>query len=184
MIFSNDQIGRLLNQNAISDVWPWDSNDEISVENHLKDVVAVLRRENRMIDKTEYWHYGSGYASFIDCWLSREVEEFKAGKGHCYWGLVILFSRLSNYYVIGQGTKSWSSESSASYLPSIDMVDNIECGFLEELARSVCKTLDDRDFARLSKAQLSGILSKDIKVSTILSDPPWCAFDALFYWED
>lgn len=184
MIFSNDQIDRLLNQKPISDVWPWDSSDELSVEKHLKAVVAELRRENRLIDKTEYGHYGSGYASFIDCWLSRETDEFKAGKGHCYWGLVILFSRLSNYYVIGQGSKSWSSGSAASYMPSIDMVDNIECGFLEDLAKSICKTLGNRGFVRLSKAQLSGILAKDVKIPTILSDPPWCDFDALFYWED
>ncbi len=107
MLLTETQIALLLKQLAISDEWPWATNDEAVIDKNIKDIVAEIRRKLRLEDKTEYGHYGSGYASFVDCWLYRPDAEFRYRAGDNYHGLVVLFSRLSPFYVFGQGDKSW-----------------------------------------------------------------------------
>ncbi len=184
MILSDTHINSLLSQKSISEEWPWSSNNETVIDKNIKDIVAEIRRKIGLKDKTDYDHYGSGYASFVDCWLYREDDEFRFANGDNYWGLVILFSRLSKYYVIGEGQKTWKSKSSSSYLPCYEFVDEIKNPSIRGIVNKVCGVLRSRGLERLYKNQLSKILSKKIIVPTILSDGPWHHFDALFYWED
>ena len=184
MFLTANEIASLLRQEPITDEWPWNTKDETTIHRNIKDIVAEIRRKNRLLDKTEFGHYGSGYASYIDCWLYREDDEFRFDKGNYYWGLVVLFSILSKYYVIGEGQKTWHQTSGSSYLPSFKFVDKINHPAIQTITAGVCKVLADRGLVRVHTDDLSPLLARDIAVPTILADRPWHLFDALFYWED
>lgn len=184
MILTELQIDTLLEQKSISNEWPWSTNNEQVIDGHIADIVADVCREVRLKDKSEYNHYGSGYSSFVDCWLYREDDDFRFATGDCYWGLVVLISRLSRYYVVGEGQKTWHSQGGSSYLPCFEFVDQIEHRATTNLVEAVCNVLDSHGLVRLTQKQLSGVLSRDLKIPTILTDPPWHHFDAIFYWED
>jgi hypothetical protein len=184
MILTETHVEALLRQRSITDDWPWVTNDEREVDKNIKSMVADIRRKLQLEDKTEYGHYGSGYASFVDCWLYRPNEQFRVLNGDHYQGLVILFSRLSPYYVIGQGEKSWHSTGGASYLPEFDFVDNIEHDAVLALVPRVNAILKSRGLLRLQKNDLDVILPKGVKVPTIMADRVYRHFDAIFYWED
>lgn len=96
----------------------------------------------------------------------------------------MLFSRLSNYYVIGQGEKSWDKTSGASYLPDFDFVDDIDHQSVAQLAPRVIDILNQRALKQLHKSDLNTILPTDVSVPTIMADRVFHHFDALFYWED
>lgn len=97
----------------------------------------------------------------------------------------MLFSRLSLFYVLGEGEKSWQSNgTAASYLPSADFVDDIRTPAVLLLVEPVTAILKARGLVRLRKSELSDPLPPKMHVPTVLNNPPWQHFDALFYWED
>jgi hypothetical protein len=184
MLLNANDIASLLRQEPITDEWPWNTRDEKTIHGNVKDIVAEIRRKYRLLDRTEFGHYGSGYASYVDCWLYREDNEFRFNKGDCFWGLVVLFSSLSKYYVVGEGQKTWHKTGGSSYLPSFEFVDVIRHPATRDITEGVCKVLADRGLVRVSASDISALLAPDIAVPTILADRPWRHFDALFYWED
>ncbi len=184
MLLSESDITTLLRQKPITDEWPWNTNDERTIHGNIKDVLAEICRTHRLLNKTEFGHYGSGYASYVDCWFYREDDEFRADGKNSYWGLVVLFSTLSKYYVIGEGQKARHETGWSTYLPSFQFVDEINQPAIRRIAGVVCKILTNRGWVRASADDLALPLARDISVPTILADRPWHHFDALFYWED
>lgn len=184
MILTDAQIAALLCQQPISNEWPWSTTDEAIVDKNIKDIVAEVRRKLGVKDKSEYGHYGSGYASFVDCWLYRPDDDFRYRPGDNYHGLVVLFSRLSNYYVIGQGEKSWDRTSGASYLPDFEFVDDIDHQPVAQLAPGVIAILNQRGLKHLHQSDLNTMLPTGVSVPTIMANRAFHHFDALFYWED
>lgn len=184
MILTETQIDQLLHQEAITEEWPWSTNDEQVIDRNVKDIVAEICRRARLKDKTEYGHYGSGYASYVDCWLYRPDDDFRISPGNHYHGLVILFSRLSPFYVLGQGSRSWDRTGGAFYLPDYDFVDVIEQPVLKDLVPLVTTILTERGLTRLHKTDLDTFLPAGVQVPTILAQHVLRHFDALFYWED
>ncbi len=187
-MFTDTQIDMLINQESISSEWPWSTNDERVIDRHIREIVAEVRQKLRVEDKTEFAHYCSGYASYVDCWLYRPDDEFRFEPGNNYHGLVVLFSRLSSFYVIGEGKKSWTETIGGTYggtyLPEFGFVDDIHHEAVAGLVPPVTAILDDRGLTRLYQSDLDTILPLDVGVPTILADEVFRHFDALFYWED
>ena len=181
---SQSEIVRLLRGEWVTDEWPWNTGDEATIEKHYKDVLAEVCRKCCLREKTVWDHYGSGYASFVDCWLYREEPGFRAGTGSHYHGMVLLLSRLSRFYIVGEGEKSWHAKGGASYLPDAGFVDKLRTPAVVALVEPVTAILDARGLARLRPADLAESLPLRTRVPTILGDPPFTHFDALFYWED
>lgn len=187
MLLTNTQIEQLLNQEVITEEWPWSTNNEKVINKNIKDIVAEICLAARLEDKTEYNHYGSGYASFVDCWLHRPDNDFRFhidDNCHSYHGLVVLFSRLSPFYVLGQGDKSWNKTGSSSYAPDFDFVDGIEHPAVLKLVPSVTDILAKRGLEQLHRSELDTILPVGFHVPTIMAGSVLRHFDALFYWED
>ena len=183
-MLTNQEIESLLREEPITDEWPWRTKDEMVIENHWEKVVLEICQKLEMDHKSEFTHYGSGYASYVDTWLFREDEQFRFGKGNSYWGLVILFSRLSPYCVMGEGKKKWSEVGRSSYRPCFQFVDHFTQGILKDLAENAEKIIGSHGIRRLKKQDLETKLETGIEVPTILSPPPWRHFDSLFHWED
>ena len=108
----------------------------------------------------------------------------RAAFGEGYFGLVILLSRLSPYFVFMQGHKHWHEKGGSSYMPSRQAVDEISCPGVVLLARKVQPLLESEGLRRLFRGDLSVPLVAGTSVPTILSDEPYTEFDALFHWED
>ncbi len=125
-MLTETQIQLLLHQKSISDEWPWGTNDQREIDKHIQSIVAEVCRKLQLEEKTVYDHYGSGYASYVDCWFYRPDKDFRVSAGDDYQGLVVLLSRLSPYYVVGQGQKSWHKTGGAAYLPRFQFVDEID----------------------------------------------------------
>ena len=183
-MLTETQIDLLLRQKSISDEWPWRTNDQRQIDKHIRSIVAEACRKLQLEEKAVYDHYGSGYASYVDCWLYRPDKEFGVGAGDDYKGLVVLLSRLSPYCVIGQGQKSWHKTGGASYLPIFDFVDGIEHAAVLALVPRVTKILTSHGLKRLHKSDLEESLRKGLRVPTVLAERKFRQFDALFYWED
>lgn len=181
---NSETIDALLNGKAIVEDLPWSSYDDDEIKEFYRGVIKDIKEKCSLLDKTEYDHYGSGYASFIDCFLYREDESFRFREGNSFNGLNVLLSRLSKYYVLGSAQKTWRDKSASSTMPHFDSVDKIEEVTIQKIVPCVNEVLEGYGLIRLQKEQLSELLPTEDVVPTILSDRPWCYFDALFYWVD
>ena len=177
-------IPRLLRHEVISNEPPWSSGDEGAIDEHLKNLIQKLECTLGVKTKSEWDHYGSGYASYVDTWVYHATDEFRIGKGDHYCGLIVLLSRLSNCYVLGQGEKVWSGGGSSSYLPCFEHVDQFDHAGVRELAAAVETALSGCGLNRLSRESVEDFLPAKLTVPTILTNPPFRVFDALFHWED
>jgi hypothetical protein len=187
-LLTESDIQRLLVAQPITDREPWASADEFTVEARLKEFCADVEQITGAKSRIEWDHYGSGYASFVDAWFYKDTTGFAvtAGidRGEAHMGLVVLLSRLSPYFTFMEGFKHWHAKGGSSYLPGFDMVDRFETPAVTELAAQVQSVLESRGMARASREELEPGLPDGVSPPTIMSDPPFRFFDALYYWED
>jgi hypothetical protein len=155
------------------------------LESFYTSLVKQITHLAGCADKTEWNHYGSGYASFVDAWFylpDGRARGDLAGEGH--YGIYVLLSRLSCFYVVGQGQKTWQRNGGSSYLPDLKSVDSVEHAVLLPLERQIDAFLSASDLKRLHRPDLELRIQGEHKAPTILSDAPFTQFDALFFWED
>jgi len=147
-------------------------------ETSYRTICVGLERDLKLKSRIEWCHYGSGYASYVDAWFSPTGQPGS--------GLVVLLSRLSHYFVMMQGSKSWSKGqlAASSYLPHSSMTDQFEDPEISKLVGPVQRVLEGHGLIRLDAADLDTPLPAGTQVATILGDPPFTQWDALFYWED
>jgi len=187
-VLTRAQIDLLLGQRSITELPPWNSNDEAAVDAFYREACAALMCETGTQSRIEWDHYGSGYASFVDAWFYRPEPAFKSRipftYTHGHTGLIVLLSRLSPYFVMMEGDKGWGERNAASYLPDAREADRLHTAAVRELAARMQPLLEARGLVRLRGADLAQPLPAGLAVPTILGDPPYTVFDALFYWED
>jgi hypothetical protein len=64
------------------------------------------------------------------------------------------------------------------------MLDRFKGTALEPLANRLDSVLARMGWTRLRKEELAVALPSGVDAPTILSDPPYRLFDAVFHWED
>lgn len=184
MRFSAEQIEAVIAGKPITDMPPWSLQDDTAVEKFVVNICENLSCNFGLNYKVDLDRSGSGYVSFIDAWFYRESDEFRyASSGHYYRGFVVLFSKLSNFFVFGEGDKSWDNTSGSSYVPEFEMVDKFTRSCNKQLEKPIEEYLSASGLSRLFAHELSDILV-GYEVKTILADEPLREFDALFYWEE
>lgn len=50
MLLSENEIRALLRQEPITDEWPWNTKDEKTIHETIKDIIAEIRRKHRLLD--------------------------------------------------------------------------------------------------------------------------------------
>ena len=186
--FTDAEVARLIQAQPVREPLPFDPADDTAIRRFYEELVRQIEREQGLRARVEWHHYGCGYASFIEGWFypadgRASLPPFRAG-GERHAGLVVLLSRLSRYFVLGQDEKSWTADGGSGCLPSFSTVDDLTHPAILALAAPVTTLLSARGLQRLSRAELAALLPEDIQVPTILTDEPFRQFDALFHWED
>lgn len=187
-LFTREQLETLLSEQSITPLHPWASNDEEEVTRFYRGVCEHLARALGAEVQIMADHYGSGTASFVDAWFYRTTPDFVPDppprSGESYVGLAVILSRFAPYYVLMQGEKSWYEGGAGLYQPYYDAVDRFSrdavSGFIPE-AESI---LHGYGLQRLHREELGNHIPPELQVPTILGEPPYTEFDALFYWED
>jgi len=186
-LLSATQLQQLLNQQCISDQHPWSTNDSDVIEKFYRMVRANVERMARTKSVVGPNHYGSGYASYIDAWFYRNTPDFEDGalnEVKSFYGLAVLFSRLSPYYIFFEGIKFGREPSSGTYLPDFDSIDKFGTPSVIALAKEIQPILESSGLQRLSREDVSTLLPTGTKIDTNLSRRAYREFDALFNWMD
>ena len=184
--FSAGEVERLVQGQPIREPLPFDPTNDEATRHFYEGLVRQVEREQGLRSRVEWNHYGSGYASFIEAWFYPADDRARLpGREEGHVGLVVLFSRLSRCFVLGQDEKRWSSDGSGSAgLPNFSTVDDITHPAILPFVGPVTALLTAAGLQRLHRQDLAAALPETLQVPTILTDLPFRQFDALFYWED
>jgi len=92
-ILTDANLQDLIHDRPITDQLPWASRDDALIRAFYQAIVRTVRATH-WLSCTVSPAPGSGYASFIEAYFYQEGD---------YRGLAVYFSKLSPYYVIGEG---------------------------------------------------------------------------------
>ena len=184
--FDDAEIAQLLAGKPVRGPLPFDPADVRSLQRFYAGLVERIERERGLLARVDWNHYGSGYASFVEAWFyppDGSARQSRRGEDHV--GLVVLFSRLSRFFVLGEDEKTWSNDGSGSgCLPNFRSVDDITHPTIRPHVAPVTALLTAAGLQRLHRQDLAALLPEACPVPTILTDQPFRQFDALFHWED
>lgn len=184
-MFCHEEIVKLLRGDPIDSSLPFDSSDESTIRAFYEPIIQRAESRFDLATRTEWDHYGSGYASFVDAWFYRPDGTGRLSSfAEHHMGIWVLLSRTTRFFVIGQGEKSWHSQGGGSYMPCFDDAECIEHPAIAALASPIIDHFEEAGLTHLSRESLSAPLDSTYGVPDILSGPPFRHFDALFHWED
>lgn len=160
-----------------------------AVEGFLRRVVADLNRLPALIvEHAEFRHYGSGYASYVDVFMTkRDGSMRRSANGRTdVEGLTLALCRLAPLAVLLK--HSWRSSGPGAAgghsMPELLRVVDIDLPEWAEECRQIRQMLDGHGIALLGLQVLGLPLDARLRVETALGDPPYCVFDAWFHWMD
>ncbi|MFI7631523.1 hypothetical protein [Microbispora rosea] len=160
-----------------------------AVEGFLRRVVADLNRlPSLIVEHAEFRHYGSGYASYVDVFMTKRDGSMRRsmnGRTDAE-GLTVALCRLAPLAVLLE--RSWRSSGPGATgghsMPELLRVRDIDLPEWEEECRQIGRVLDGHGIALLGSQILGLPLDTRLRVETVLGDPPYCVFDAWFHWMD
>ncbi|MBB3728888.1 hypothetical protein [Nonomuraea dietziae] len=160
-----------------------------SVERFLRRVVADLDRMPTLsIHHAEFRHYGSGYASYVDVFITKRDGSMRSSESG--WtnveGLSLALCRLAPLAALFQpDIQSWGPGGAGTRgLPDLSSVTDTALPGWEEEYRQIGQVLDRHDIALLGSQVLSLPLEAGLRVETVLGSVPYSVFDAWFHWMD
>ena len=166
--------------------WP-DWPDEAQADDVLHTIVAELDAlDGLRVHHAEFEHYGSGYASFVEVWLTRSddslVEQVAAGQQVTGFG--VLLGRLAPFAALQSNWQEWTGQrSSASSMPGLEQVAVLPLpGFPE--AELAAAALQRHGYQLLGPQLLAEEMAAGADPDSNLSDGSLRVFDAWFYWYD
>ncbi|GII85285.1 hypothetical protein Ssi03_32750 [Sphaerisporangium siamense] len=179
---------RAVHDEAVSTAGAW-SGGQGPVEGFLRRVVADLNRLPRLIvHHAEFGHYGSGYASYTDVFLTKRDGSMRRAAND--WteveGVSLALCRLAPFAVLlTPSRRSSGPDGAGTYsLPELSRVADTDPPGWEQECRQVHQVLDRHGVVLLGSPVLGLPLDEGLHVETILGDPPYTVFDAWFHWMD
>jgi len=160
-----------------------------AVEGFLRRVVADLSRlPSLVVEHAEFRHYGSGYASYVDVFMTkRDGSMRRSTNGRTeVEGLTVALCRLAPLAALF--ARSWRSSGPGAAggrsMPELSRVVDVAPPEWEEECRQLGRVLDGHGIALLDSQTLGSPLDARLRVETVLGDPPYRVFDAWFHWVD
>ncbi|KHF38201.1 hypothetical protein [Halalkalibacter okhensis] len=194
-MFSNQQLQDLIDGKIIGNKYPYDTNNELEIETHIKQLFYKINRIPTIICEAEWNHFGSGYASFVEFFCYRKedvtVVEEKYGMQEIKTsGIIIDISRLAPVAIMGEDDryKTICMETNevlrGGYGTILDGSFVLNAKF-QTMKEQLKQSLREFEYELLETEQLHQPLSFQTKIpTTYRKQNEYLVMDAIFYWED
>lgn len=161
------------------------------MEGYLRRVVADLNRVPELVvEHAEFGHYGSGYASFVDVFLTRRNGSARRvdPDGHTtVEGLSVALCRLAPIAcILSPGERSHHPDGHGYHsMPGLDAVTEMPIPGWEKGCEQISQVLDRHRITLVGPRLLSRPALPHLRIDTNLADgPPHSIFDVWFHWTD
>ena len=195
MNFNQKYLTDLVKGKTKGDFHPFSSGKWKKSDQYLKQVIGRLNDIKTVQIEADFDHYGSGFSSYVHLYLSKKdksdvsITQNGSLRMEETNGLMIYLCRLAPFSVYAKGTwhktfnnDKWHSGGS-HYIEPEDIGSLPNTSWNLELI-DIKNILNQYGITSLTREELDKKLEFEIKIPTILSDPPFRVFDCFFYWED
>lgn len=195
MKFEEAYLKGLVNNNSKSFLNKFSSRKKHLTENELKQVVKEISKISSIIVESDFDHYGSGYSSYVHLYLSKEDKsDVKVITGNNLRreeinGVMMYLCRIAPFGVFAEG--NWENTyrgeefvSAGSHFIEPEELETLPIGDWQTEMKQITSILDQYGIRFLTKTEVIENLDFEIKIPTILSDPPYKVFDCFFHWAD
>lgn len=169
---------------VVGSEWPFSTGKANTVEAHMRQAVQQLELVLGISLKADWDHYGSGFASYVDIFCPL-VQEIKDSNRYDY-GLRIYLCRLAPVAVMAPASTVTSLDNcsfSSGFIRNDGKWEAIPES-MHDVALQCRRMIEEYGWTWPEPSRLGEPLGFDANIPTILADPPYHIFDALFYWED
>lgn len=187
MILSESQLRMLIAGQPFGDFPPYQQGDQEGIEGYLRRIVAGLTRSKLIEVEAIFNHYGSGYASYVDIFCYKRKGLSTRHEKGVKWinGITVYLSRLAPFSAWGPGERTrHETGGSSDYLEGRKVGELPPGDWAAEVNEITTKLVTEYGITIPSREELVQRLPFKAIIPTILGDPPYTVFDALFYWED
>lgn len=186
--FTNDELKRIIDGKPIGDFYPYNMEEynHKEIDTYISKVVGSFAGIRNLLLESDFKSYGSGYASYVDvfCWKrdgsSTQVDQYETNID----GIRVYVNRLAPVAIIGSDQVTKHRNGGSSGFIHSHTINVLPPGDWEEQVEGIKKVLTMYQYKILDSTYLNQPLPFQAKIPTILADPPYKIFDALFYWED
>ncbi|WP_010098295.1 hypothetical protein [Ornithinibacillus scapharcae] len=186
--FSNQELQRIIAGDPIGVFYPYNLKEynHQEIDTYISKVVGSFGGIRNLLHEADFNSYGSGYASYVDvfCWkrdgTSTQIDEYETTID----GIRVYINRLAPIAILGSDQVTKHRNGGSSGFIHSHTVNRLPPGDWTEQVESIKKVLDKFQYKIMDKSYLHQALPFQAKIPTILADPPYKIFDALFYWED
>ncbi|GAF65441.1 putative isomerase [Bacillus sp. TS-2] len=212
MIFTNDQLQKMIKGQPVGESYPYNQDDEGLIENFIKRIYYQLKKSRVFHYEADFEHFGSGYASFVCLFLTLKngtsvmaKREYGAKQNTIIEtdleGICVYISRLAPVAVFNRGEYGFRKvvDQSGKVLSEQQTYNTwLLRNELNELPdkswqwewQQLKKQIEEYGILFLEEDYLKNSLSFLTEIPTILVDKhhhdlgQYRNFDAIFYWED
>lgn len=103
MTLNQENLTRIIAGQRCGEAWPYKGGTEAVIKDFLRGITNQLGASKLLETESEFNHYGSGYASYVDvfCW-KRDGSSQRHEEGRTWTqGLVLYLCRLAPVFVLG-----------------------------------------------------------------------------------
>lgn len=191
MKFSNDILKRIIDVRTVEEFYPYTGESFAEIGNEvdyfIKQVVNQFKNSKVITIETEFDHYGSGFASYVDVFITKKDGSSIKEIDDITWiqGVSLYLCRLAPVAVFGKNEKTKDKNGGGSFgFLREDNVGTTPEGNWEEIIDEVTNVLKQNQIQLLNRDLIMKPLEFEIEIHTILKDSNYNIFDVLFYWED
>jgi hypothetical protein len=195
MEFTREYLLDLAEGKIRGDMAPFTTGNPANIEQHLKKMVSRMQRIYSLTVVADFTHYGSGYASYVHLYISKKdksgmsVEWNGEKRTEVTTGLMLYLCRLAPYavYAIGDWATTYENDKvigGGSHFIEPENIGTIPDGDWDTELSILENVVTEYGYTMLSQDILDKPLDFQVRIPTILSQPPYSVFDCLFYWED
>lgn len=172
---------------ALHDDQAWDVG--LDIDGFLRRVVAELGRlPTLVVEHSDFGHYGSGYASFVEVSMTKRDGSLRHDGGHGWVEvecLGILLCRLAPIAcALRPSVRSTGTERGFHSLPSVDRAVTAVDQQWTYGFQQIRTVLDKHGLTLVGTDVLTLPLPGRLFVNTNLADSAFTIFDAWFHWMD
>ncbi|OIJ16345.1 hypothetical protein BKP37_06370 [Anaerobacillus alkalilacustris] len=196
-MFSNEQLQALTEGRIVGNTYPYDTNNEQEIEAHIRQLLYRINRIPNLVCESEWNHFGSGYASFVEFFCYRQedvtvVEEKYGFQEIKTNGIIIDICRLAPVAIMGEDDRykkiriETNEVVGGAYGTLLDGANRLVFNEkFQRIAEQLKQSLKEFDYGLLEAEKLNQSLSFKTKIPTIYRKPnQYIVMDAIFYWED
>ena len=170
----DQELSKLLAARGIGCAWPDSVGEWKIIDIFYETLIENLYRDLDLVTRVECNRFHSIHISYIEARFYRRTWGI-------HTGLKILFSRILPCFIAGETKHFLHSRRTDNSWVSADFADRYNSPDVEALFQEMEPHLLRHGLIRPSQEGLAQRLPSNFHIPTILGDPPYSVFDALFH---